>query len=80
MSKAAIWVLATSELLRLVFENSTPAEIYNNALVSRTWSNEALRVLWHELSSLAPLLRLLGPLKVVKNGVYVGTRNSLIHL
>lgn len=64
-------MMATPELLRLVCEHCTHAENYNNALVSKTWSNEALSVLWHELYTLAPLLSLLAPLKDVDDFYYV---------
>ncbi|KAF7423012.1 hypothetical protein PC9H_011176 [Pleurotus ostreatus] len=58
-------VTATSELLRLVCGFCGPIQNRHNALVSKRWSNEALSVLWYELDSLAPLLALLAPLKLV---------------
>ncbi|KDQ25230.1 hypothetical protein PLEOSDRAFT_1113370 [Pleurotus ostreatus PC15] len=60
-------VTATSELLRLVCGFCGPIQNRHNALVSKRWSNEALSVLWYELDSLAPLLALLAPLKLVDN-------------
>ncbi|KAF9495939.1 hypothetical protein BDN71DRAFT_808365 [Pleurotus eryngii] len=68
-SRATGQVIATPELPHLICEYCNLKENHN-ALVSKTWSNEAPSVLWHELDSLGPLLSLLAPLKVVNNCVY----------
>ncbi|KAF4591280.1 hypothetical protein EYR40_009883 [Pleurotus pulmonarius] len=62
--------IATPELLRLICEYCSNRENHHNALVSKTWSNEALNILWHSLDSLAPLLSLLAPLKIGEDSCY----------
>ncbi|KAF9491215.1 hypothetical protein BDN71DRAFT_95842 [Pleurotus eryngii] len=65
-------VLGTAELLRLILENPFRdyQQTYRNALVSKTWSNEALNVLWYKLDSFLPLLKLLGPMSSIYDDVY----------
>ncbi|KAF4583639.1 hypothetical protein EYR38_002394 [Pleurotus pulmonarius] len=60
-------VLTTVELLTRILEYCTEydGQTYRNALVSRTWSDEALSILWSELDSFIPLLKLLGPMSLV---------------
>ncbi|KAF4591290.1 hypothetical protein EYR40_009893 [Pleurotus pulmonarius] len=72
---AASQVLTTPELIRFVCEYCSSRENYDNALVSKTWSNEALSVLWRDLESLDPLLKLLAPLKVVEDDHYAFKRH-----
>ncbi|KAF4562654.1 hypothetical protein EYR36_004048 [Pleurotus pulmonarius] len=62
--------ITTPELLRLICEYCSNRENHHNALVSKTWSNEALTILWHSLDSLAPLLSLLAPLKIGEDSCY----------
>ncbi|KAL4261195.1 F-box domain-containing protein [Pleurotus pulmonarius] len=69
-------VVATPELLHLICGYCTPIQNRHNALVSKTWSNEALGVLWYELDSLAPLLGLLAPLKLVDKKIYKFDRHT----
>lgn len=77
MPTATSQVTATSELLRLVCGFCSSIQNRHNALVSKRWSNEALSVLWYELDSLAPLLALLAPLKLVDNKNLYVRRNNI---
>ncbi|KAF4591283.1 hypothetical protein EYR40_009886 [Pleurotus pulmonarius] len=67
MAVATNKVMVLPDILHVIFVYCGRAENRCNALVSKSWSNEALRVLWYELDSLAPLLGLLAPLKLVDN-------------
>ncbi|KAF9491222.1 hypothetical protein BDN71DRAFT_1498161 [Pleurotus eryngii] len=55
-------VMASVELVRYICEHSCRAQNYRNALISKTWSNEALSVMWYKLDTILPLLKLLGPM------------------
>lgn len=63
-STATDRVLATVELLRNIFNHSLRGQNCRNALVSKTWSDEALSVVWYRLESSLPLLTLLGPMSL----------------
>lgn len=59
------------DILPVIFQSCDMRGNYRNALVSRTWSEEAQRALWHRLPSLKPLLSLLSPLVEGADGKYV---------
>ncbi len=64
-------VLTTVELLTHILEHSyyhnyNSGQTYRNALVSKTWSNEALDILWSGIGSFLYLLKLLGPMSAVE--------------
>ncbi|KAF4586588.1 hypothetical protein EYR40_010600 [Pleurotus pulmonarius] len=61
-STATDLALATTELLGQIFYHCPVSQNYRNALVCKTWSDEALSEVWRELKSLLPLLNLLAPL------------------
>ncbi len=58
-------VLTNIDLLENIFKHSDYPQNYRNALVSKTWSNAALGVLWRNLDSFEPLLSLLSPMTVI---------------
>lgn len=53
-------MLRTQDVWALVFEYCGPRDLASTVLVRREWTDTALRVLWRELPSLVPLLKLLG--------------------
>ncbi|KAF7425940.1 hypothetical protein PC9H_008302 [Pleurotus ostreatus] len=55
-------ILRNVDILRRIFKHSDSSQNYDNVLVSKVWSNQALSILWRTLDSLLPLLRLLGPM------------------
>ncbi|KAF7426475.1 hypothetical protein PC9H_008844 [Pleurotus ostreatus] len=61
-STATDSALATTELLGHIFYHCSVSQNYRNALVCKTWCDEALSDVWCELKSLLPLLSLLAPL------------------
>src|SRR5258707_7352401 len=64
--------LRLPEILLSLFQFCTDSTISSSARVCRTWSEPAFRVLWRNLSSPLPLLRLLGRIeKRTTKGPYV---------
>lgn len=64
-------VLAIPELLDTIFKTADKNSNFNNALVSRTWSEIALNHLWREVDDFRPLFNLLAPLREANSGEYV---------
>lgn len=66
-----VGALTLRELLRPIFQYCDPRDNFHNALVSKTWSDEALDILWNQLHSMRPLFSLLAPLVIQVDGKYV---------
>lgn len=56
-------VLATPELLGLIFCYGDTSLQYRSACVCKAWSPAALDVLWRDMTDLVPLLQVLAPLE-----------------
>ncbi|KAJ8453997.1 hypothetical protein ONZ45_g19478 [Pleurotus djamor] len=56
-------VVSTHELLQLIFEYLDTRDNLRNALVSKTWAHEALRMIWRTVTDFRHLAALLAPIE-----------------